>query len=31
MQDVLFERLKWYVTPAEVPATAQKKKGKRKG
>jgi hypothetical protein len=30
MREVIFESLKWYVTPVETPATAQKK-GKRKG
>jgi hypothetical protein len=30
MREVLFEGLKWYVTPAEIPATPQKK-GKKKG
>jgi len=31
MPEVLFEGLKWHVTPAEIPATLQKKKGKKKG
>jgi hypothetical protein len=31
MREVLFEGLKWYVTLAEIPATLQKKKGKKKG
>ena len=29
MREVLFEGLKWYVTPAEIPTTPQKK-GKKK-
>ncbi len=31
MREVIFEGLKWYVTLAEVPATSQKKKEKKKG
>ena len=31
MREVLFEGLKWYIEPAEIPATPQKKKGKKKG
>jgi hypothetical protein len=31
MRELLFEGLKWYVTPEEIPATPQKKKGKKKG
>jgi len=31
MREVIFEGLKWYVTPVEPAATPQKKKGKRKG
>ena len=31
MREVLFEGIKWYVTPAEIPTTPQKKKGKKKG
>ena len=31
MREVLFEGLKWYITPAEIPVTPQKKKGKKKG
>jgi len=29
-REVIFEGLKWYVAPAEIPATPQKKKGKKK-
>ena len=31
MREVLFEGLKWYVTSEEIPATPQKKNGKKKG
>ncbi len=29
MREVIFDGLKWYVTPAEIPATPQKKKGEK--
>jgi aspartate/tyrosine/aromatic aminotransferase len=31
MREVLFDRLKWYVTASEIPASPQKKKGEKKG
>jgi hypothetical protein len=30
MREVIFESLKWYITPVETPATPQRK-GKKKG
>ncbi len=31
MREAIFEGLKWYVTASGMPASPQKKKGKRKG
>jgi hypothetical protein len=31
MREGLFEGLKWYVTPEEIPAAPHKKKGKKRG
>jgi hypothetical protein len=31
MREVIFEGLKWYATTSEIPASPQKKKGKKKG
>ncbi len=31
MREVIFEGLKWYITPEEAPVTLQKRKGKKKG